>query len=86
MTNVSVPLGVQKKLFIRSRGYCEKCGIDFAFYEPDIHHCDRNRENNRMDNLLVLCKNCHSTMHWNLDGSPKKKDLNICPEFIPCQC
>ena len=63
-----------------------KNGEDFAFVKPEIHHRDRNRENNRMDNLLILCPNCHSLMHWNIDGSPKKKDLDMMQEFIPCQC
>ena len=80
---MSVPLGVQKKLFIRSRGYCEKCGLDLAFVEGEIHHRDRNRENNKMENLLLLCKNCHSRMHYNLDGSPVKKDFDMMQEF-PC--
>jgi len=74
---MSVPLGVQKKLFVRCRGFCERGGEDLAFFEPEIHHRDRNRENNRLDNLLVLCPNCHSQMHWNSDGTPKKKDLDI---------
>jgi len=83
---MSVPLSVVKKLFIRSRGYCEKNGEDLTFYKPEIHHRDRNRENNKMDNLLLLCPNCHSTMHWNTDGSLKKIDLDLMHEFIPCQC
>jgi phage pi2 protein 07 len=70
-----------KKLFVRSRGYCEKNGEDFAFVEAQVHHRDRNRENNKMDNLLLLCPNCHSMLHYNFDGSLKKKDLDIWQEF-----
>jgi len=83
---MSIPINIQKKLLVRCRGFCEKNGEDFTFVKPEIHHRDRNRENNRMDNLLVLCPNCHSLMHWNLDGSPMKKDLDMMQEFIPCQC
>jgi len=83
---MSVPISIQRKLFVRSRGYCERNGEDFALYKPEIHHRDRNRENNKMDNLVLLCPNCHSLMHWNFDGSPKKKDSDMMQEFIPCQC
>lgn len=78
---MSVPIPVMKKLFMRSRGFCEKNGEDLNFYSPEIHHRDRNRENNRMDNLLLLYPNCHSMLHWNQDGSPVKKDLDLMQEF-----
>lgn len=43
-------------------GNCEICGI----YEPDIlevHHKDRSRDNNRPENLLLICPNCHRRIH-----------------------
>lgn len=44
---------------------CEKCGWGeinpFTGKTPlQIHHIDGNSENNREDNLQVLCPNCHS--------------------------
>jgi len=75
--NMSIPISVQRKLFVRSRGYCEKCRIDLTFVEGQIHHQDRNRENNRMNNLFLLCPNCHSSLHFKNDGSPVKKDLDL---------
>ena len=41
---------------------CSHCGYD----ELDInvvHHIDRNRDNNELDNLLVVCPNCHEAIH-----------------------
>lgn len=41
---------------------CEICGLQ----EPEIlviHHKDRNRKNNRPENLQVLCPNCHWRVH-----------------------
>lgn len=78
---MSVPISVQKKLFVRSRGFCESCELDFAFVEGEIHHRDRNRENNNMQNLLLLCPNCHSKFHYNVDGSLKKKDFDMMQGF-----
>jgi len=83
---MTVPIKVVKKLFVRSRGYCEKRGEDFAFVEAQIHHKDRNRENNKMDNLLLLCPSCHSMLHYNIDGSLVKKDLDLMQEIPHCQC
>jgi len=57
---MGVPTSVLKNLFIRSRAYCEIGGEDFAFYQSNIHHIDRDHENNDMNNLLLLCPNCHS--------------------------
>lgn len=77
LQKMTVPISVQRKLFIRSRGFCEKCGIDLALVEPEIHHIDRNRENNNIRNLLILCPNSHSRLHWNINGNPKKKDWDM---------
>ena len=32
-----------------------------------IHHRDRNRQNNELDNLEVLCPNCHAIEHYGND-------------------
>lgn len=42
---------------------CEDCGIN-KWNEKDLglelHHKDRNKLNNRLENLAILCPNCHS--------------------------
>lgn len=44
-----------------------------------IHHLDGNRENNVIENLLLLCGNCHTNFNkgiWQLEkGIEKKKEL-----------
>lgn len=42
---------------------CERCNFD---KEPAIivHHRDRNRDNNDISNLEVLCANCHAIEHY----------------------
>ena len=41
----------------------KKCGITFSGkpggIEPEIHHKDSNKENNKKSNLIALCPNCH---------------------------
>lgn len=41
---------------------CEKCGLEKWLGEDipvEIHHKDGNKLNNTLDNLEVLCPNCH---------------------------
>lgn len=42
---------------------CEKCGIKEWMGEKislELHHIDGNRGNNCIENLSILCPNCHS--------------------------
>jgi 5-methylcytosine-specific restriction endonuclease McrA len=41
---------------------CEKCGEGNSEVLV-VHHRDRNRKNNKPDNLAILCANCHMKMH-----------------------
>jgi hypothetical protein len=42
---------------------CERCGFDAVKEILGVHHKDRNRNNNELSNLEVLCPNCHSIEH-----------------------
>ena len=42
---------------------CEKCGHD-RYEILEVHHKDRNRENNNLDNLELICPNCHAEEHY----------------------
>ena len=42
---------------------CERCGFDEFPQILGVHHKDRDRNNNDMTNLEVLCPNCHSIEH-----------------------
>lgn len=54
---------------------CEICGIDSWNNKPitcQLHHIDGNTNNNSLDNIMMLCPNCHSqTDNY---GSKNKKD------------
>lgn len=39
---------------------CGMCG-HVGIYE--VHHVDRNHNNNQPSNLLILCPNCHAEVH-----------------------
>lgn len=56
---------VKREYISRILGFahCEQCGIvkwnnkDITF---ELHHKDGNYKNNNLDNLILLCPNCHS--------------------------
>lgn len=41
---------------------CERCGYSKTKI-LQVHHKDRNRENNNIDNLELICPNCHYEEH-----------------------
>lgn len=41
---------------------CEKCGFDNPL-ALEVHHKDNNRKNNNIENLELLCCNCHTIAH-----------------------
>jgi hypothetical protein len=47
--------------------YCVRCGYDKNISALVVHHKDRNRVNNSLDNLELICANCHAIEHWALD-------------------
>lgn len=70
---------------------CEKCGITEWCNEPitlELHHINGNHYDNRLENLQILCPNCHSqTRTWkkrkkNQTEKPnifKQEYIKICP-------
>lgn len=43
--------------------HCNRCGYGEHPEILGVHHIDRNRKNNDISNLEVLCPNCHSLEH-----------------------
>lgn len=54
---------------------CENCSTEKAV---DVHHIDKDKKNNNLKNLLLVCKQCHLDIHY-----PKRLLLKVkikCPE------
>jgi 5-methylcytosine-specific restriction endonuclease McrA len=59
-----VSTGLLKIRLIEIRGgKCERCGYNKREI-LNVHHKDRNRKNNELSNLELICPNCHSEEHY----------------------
>jgi transposase-like protein len=74
---------------------CENCGLDSWMEKPiplELHHIDENRFNNKLDNLKILCSNCHMQEHNYSNVTKlhsqktKKSEPNNIKEMKTCQC
>lgn len=55
---------VRKAMFVRGKiTKCEICGYCEHPEILGVHHKDKNRKNNDLSNLIVVCPNCHSLLH-----------------------
>ena len=53
-----------RKLALRSYpNRCYRCGYDKYISVLEVHHKDRDRTNNKLSNLEILCRNCHGEEH-----------------------
>ncbi len=66
---------------------CAECGCPEAEleYSLSVHHIDCNKKNNCIDNLISLCRKCHSKVHWSNEDWRKyfcnsiKENIKCCP-------
>jgi hypothetical protein len=55
---------ILKNRLVQERGCaCERCGFNIC-QVVQVHHRDRDRKNNSLSNLELLCPNCHASEHY----------------------
>lgn len=54
----------RQELLRKASKKCERCGWNEVSEVFEVHHKDRNRDNNELSNLELLCPNCHQVHHF----------------------
>jgi RNA-directed DNA polymerase len=55
---------VVAKLLKKQEGKCSECGLEFISEDLlEVHHLDRNRSNNKSNNLTLVHRHCHDVIH-----------------------
>ena len=57
----SIPKEIRRKIFVFSRHECCICGNRIG--RNEIHHINSDPSDNRENNLILLCPNCHTQAH-----------------------
>ena len=55
-------LALKKRLSALRGKHCERCGYE-KYEILQVHHKNRDKYNNTLDNLELICPNCHSEEH-----------------------
>ena len=78
--NFTTGIKSYRKYFLRSISDAKKkCNRCPSKKNLQVHHKDRNRNNNNIKNLELLCASCHQKEHFNND----KKERNGKGQFLP---
>ena len=57
--------GLKYEALKRDKYICQKCGKDISMkYMSCVHHINFNKSDNRIENLITLCRSCHPIIHY----------------------
>jgi len=54
---------LKTRLFEKRGQMCERCGYESKNI-LQVHHKNRNNKDNRLENLEIICPNCHCEEHY----------------------
>ena len=74
---------LKRKIRKRDKYTCQECGFteEQLGYILGIHHIDYNKKNNNSNNLISLCKSCHSKTNWGRKKWTQYYQNKILPDF-----
>lgn len=68
-----------RRLVITGNDSCKICGYSDRQEALIVHHINMDRADNRVENLAILCANCHLCLHTFI-GMQRIVDVNYLPE------
>lgn len=57
------------EIYLKYKEMCAVCKVKVPYWHHtvnetlQVHHIDMDSENNGSDNLILLCRTCHKTLH-----------------------
>ena len=61
---IALQYNLRNKILVKQNNKCGLCNTRFSKMIPhEIHHLNHNSTDNRENNLLALCCNCHAGHH-----------------------
>lgn len=62
-----LPTYIRDEIVFRDKNTCQHCKKEAynGVFPPEVHHKDNNPENNELNNLILLCYDCHKFVHSN---------------------
>jgi hypothetical protein len=71
-----------KRALLREQAACFRCGWSKYIEVLEIHHVDRDRKNNHIANLELICPNCHAVEHFLKRDGQFKNNLGLREEGL----
>lgn len=85
-----VPMSRIKAGYVKIKGAkCEECDIDTwrgVKLRLEMHHKDCDRWNNIIENLILLCPNCHNISDHSIAAANKSKKLKTAVPLLCVRC
>ena len=71
---------MRKAVLLEAKNRCSKCS-DIA---TDVHHIDKNVNNNSFQNLKAICQKCHLKIHGKYPQPKRKPKVKQTKETLEC--
>lgn len=91
MKNKTKGIVTLRKILYNERHNCKCLICNKIIFRLELHHLNKNRKDNRLENIIIICKKCHMLIHhpqkinhhWEHNTQEKIYKLNRIIEKLP---